>query len=155
MLALLFEVAGESYGVPASRVISVVRKPRARAVPGAPPWIAGVFRWRDAWAPLIDLSLLIARTPCPGGAASRVALVEHARGVRTRTVGLLAPGMTRVVDLGRTPSAPGLSIPGQDFLGGIVADEDLDVQMLDVDRVLPGEIDALLFGDGAAGGEAP
>jgi len=149
MLALVFEVAGESYGVPASRVISVVRRPRARGVPGAPPWIAGVFRWGEAWVPLVDLSLLIARTPCPDGAASRVALVEYARGERTRTLGLLAPGMTRVADLGRLQGAPGLSIAGQEFLGSIVADEDLGVQMLAIDRVLPPEIDALLFGGAA------
>jgi chemotaxis-related protein WspB len=153
MLALVFEVAGESYGVAASGVITVVRRPRARAVPGAPPWIAGVFRWGNAWVPLVDLSLLIALTPCREGAASRVALVEYARGERSRTLGLLAPGMTRVADLGRLQGAPGLSIAGHEFLGPIVADEDLGVQMLAIDRVLPAEIDALLFGAGTVHGE--
>src|ERR1700722_10701357 len=144
MLALVFEVVGEYYGVPASRVLSVVRRPRARTVPGARAWIAGVFRWGEAWVPLVDLSLLIARVPCPDGAASRVALVEYTKGDKIRTLGLLAPGMTRVADLGRAQGPAGLSIAGQDFLGSIVVDEDLGVQMLEIDRVLPREIDALL-----------
>ena len=145
MLTLVFEVAGESYGVPASRVVQVVRRPDVRAVPGAPEWIAGLFAWDGAWVPLVDVSRLIAREPCPPGAASRVALVEHTRGGVTRMLGLLAPGMTRVTEIVTTRSAPGLRLAGQEFLGPISHDEEQGVQMLEIDRVLPRDIDRLLF----------
>jgi chemotaxis-related protein WspB len=145
MLALVFEVAGESYGVPAARVVQVVRRPEVRLVPGAPEWISGLFAWEGAWVPLVDLSRLIAHEPCPGGAASRVALVQHSRGNVTRLLGLLAPGMTRVTDITTTRTAPGLRLTGQEFLGPIAHDEELGVQMIEIERVLPRDIDRLLF----------
>jgi len=145
MLALVFEVDGETYGVPAARVVTVVRRPETRAVPGAPAWIGGLFAWDGAWVPLVDLSRLIASVPCPAGAASRVALVARGEGARSRMIGLLAPGMTRVTDVGRGGASPGLRVAGQDFLGLIDPAEPLGVQMLDIDRVLPPELDHMLF----------
>lgn len=153
MLALVFEVAGESYGLPAARVVQVVRRPEVRGVPGAPEWIVGLFAWEGAWVPLVDVNRLIAREPCPPGAASRVALVQHTRGGVTRLLGLLAPGMTRVTDIAATRTAPGLRLTGQEFLGPIAHDDELGVQMIEIDRVLPREVDRLLFeerGEGAA-----
>ena len=153
MLALVFEVAGESYGVPAARVVQVVRKPDVRLVPSAPAWISGLFAWEGSWVPLVDLNRLIANEPCPPGAASRVALVEHTRGGVRRLLGLLAPGMTRVTEITQTRTAPGLRMAGQEFLGPIAQDEELGVQLIEVERLLPRDIDRLLFvdHDGAAG----
>ncbi len=145
MLALVFEVAGESYGVPASRIVQVVRRPDVRVVPGAPEWITGLFAWEGAWVPLVDVNRLIAREACPVGAASRVALVEHTRGKVTRLLGLLASGMTRVTDISETRTAPGLRLAGQEFLGSIAQEEELGVQMIEIDRLLPRDIDRLLF----------
>ncbi len=147
MLALVFEIAGESYGVPAARVVQVVRRPDLRGVPGAPEWIAGLFAWEGAWVPLVDLNRLIARQACPPGAASRVALVQHTRGPATRLLGLLAPGMTRVTDIATTRTAPGLRLTGQEFLGPIAQEEELGVQLIEIDRVLPRDIDRLLFAE--------
>jgi len=42
-----------------------------------------------------------------------------------------------------------LSIEGQDFLGAVVDHEELGVQLLEIDRVVPPEIDALLFREAA------
>jgi chemotaxis-related protein WspB len=145
VLALVFELGGESYAVPARRVREVVRRPVTRAVAGAPEWIAGLFSYGNVWVPVIDLCRLVSRTPCPEGAASRVALVDHTRGKLTRTLGLLAPGMTRVLDLAPGRSE-GLHTPGHDFLGAIVRNDEYGIQLVDVDRVLPPELDKMLFG---------
>ena len=149
MLALVFEIAGEKFAVPASRVVSVIRKPVMRSVIGVPPWVLGLFPWADGWVPVVDLCQLITHTPCPAGAASRIAVVEHMRGAARRPLGLLAPGMTRVTDLS-TAAKPGIHLPGKPFLGGITDGDEHGVQLLEIDRVLPSEHDTLLFG-GAAG----
>lgn len=148
MLALVFEVARERYAVPAARVVEVVPRPVARAVPGAPEWIDGLFARDEAWVPIVDLSRLIGGAPCPPGAASRVALVERASGEASRLLGLLAPGMTRVLEL-KGDGAPGVHLPGKGFLGRIEASDAHGVQLVEIDLLLPPEIDRLLFGAGA------
>ena len=149
MLALVFEVSGEKFAVPASRVVSVIRRPVMRRVTGVPAWVAGLFLWADAWAPVVDLSQLISGVPCPEGAAIRIAIVEHARGTARRPLGLLAPGMTRVTELSAT--SEGIHVLAQPFLGGIANADDHGIQLLDIERILPGELDALLFGQAASG----
>jgi chemotaxis-related protein WspB len=145
VLALLFEISGEKFAIPAARVVSVIRRPVLRHVPGVPAWIGGVFRWRELWAPVVDLPQRMTDTPCPEGAANRVAVFEHVRGDERRPVGLLAPGMTRVADLSGTQLSEGIHTPGQAFLGAIVQADEYGVQLVDVDRILPPELESLLF----------
>ncbi len=154
MLALLFEIGGERYALPARRVKEVTRVPEARAVPGAPEWIAGVFARGEEWVPLIDLARLIAGVEAPRRAATRVAIVERTRGSDRRNLGLMAPGMTRVIDVTEF-LATGLHVPERDFLGAIAPDADRGVQVIEIDRVLPAEIDDLLFGGTRSAQAAP
>lgn len=152
MLVLIFEVADERYAVPARSVLEVVPRPETRGVPGAPPWVLGLFAREGAFVPVIDLVRLISFAPCPRGASSRVAIISRSRGSAVRSLGLLAPGMTRVVELGES-AGHGLHVAGQEFLGTILRSGALDAQLVDVDRLLPPAVDALLFGAAASEGE--
>ena len=53
--------------------------------------------------------------------------------------------MTRVADLAATQHAQGIHPPGAGFLGAIAKADEHGVQLLDIDRILPLELDALLF----------
>ncbi len=130
-------------------MLSVVPWPALRLVPAAPAWLVGLYALDEVWVPVIDLCRLIADSPCPEGAASRVALVTRQNGAQSRALGLLAPRMTRVVEL-EAPIASGVFVPGREFLGPIVLSDSLGVQLLDVDRIIPPEVDALLFGKAPA-----
>jgi chemotaxis-related protein WspB len=145
MLALVFEVAGERYALRASKIVEVVRRPPTRSVPGAPPWIDGLCARGGGWIPVVDLSILIAGVPCAEGAATRVAFVERAEGGLTRQLGLLAGGMTRVLDFQET-AATGVFLKGREFLGPIILSDQNGVQLVDADRMIPKEVDRLLFG---------
>jgi chemotaxis-related protein WspB len=149
MLALVFEIGDERYAVDARRIVEVVPRPTTRAVPGAPAWIAGVFNRQDDWVPIVDLCRLLTGVDCPPAAGSRVALVDRVAGEVARTVGLLAPGMTRVLELPDSAQA-GLHVEGHEFLGPIVATDAQGVQLVEVDRLLPPDVDRLLFGGDVA-----
>ncbi len=145
MLALVFEILRERYAVPAERVVEVLPRPAARAVPGAPEWIDGLFARDEGWVPIVDLARLISGSPCPPGAASRVAVVARVSAGSSRLLGLLAPGMTRVIEW-RGDGAPGVHLPGKGFLGKIETSDEHGVQLVEIDLLLPPEIDRLLFG---------
>ena len=158
MLALVFDLGTERFAVAARAVHEVVRRPPTRTVLGAPPWIEGLFAWGDAWLPLVDMAHLVTGEPCPDAASSRVAIVDRALAadvangaerVRKRPMGLLAPGMTRVIDLGDAPTSAGLRMEGLDFLGPIVRSDRYGVQLIDVDRIVPPHLDAMLFEAGS------
>ncbi len=59
MVALLFEVDGQRYGLDVTQVLKVLPYVRLRRLPHVPEYVAGVFRYRGAMVPVIDLSQLI------------------------------------------------------------------------------------------------
>ena len=78
MLALFFELRGEVFAIPARAVVEVVPKVELRVVPRAPQWLAGVFPYRGAVLPVVDLTRLVG-TPMEG-AFRRAVLLRTPKG---------------------------------------------------------------------------
>lgn len=140
-----FSLDGGRYGVPAARVVEVLGRVSLVPLPGAPPFVAGVFDYRGAPLAAIDMRArfdLPERAPC---------LDDHfvvARSAR-RTVALVvdrALGL-RAIDprLVSAPSAPSRHVRGIAATeDGLLLLEDLDaVLSLDEDEALGRELEAL------------
>ena len=76
MLYLIFRAGGERFALGATSVIEVVPLVRLRPVPHAPFGVAGVFNYRGTVIPVIDLSRLIADTPCRPLYSTRIVVVR-------------------------------------------------------------------------------
>lgn len=55
MEMLLFEIAGDTYGVQLNDVDEVLHMPALRSIPSAPPFLAGVLNLRGDLVPVIDV----------------------------------------------------------------------------------------------------
>lgn len=137
MLCLYLQAGSERLAVPASAVVEVIPRVRFHPVAGAPPWLAGVFRFRGAVTPVIDLHQVATSEACPVRLSTRIAIVHDPSGSGARALGLLAERVTDLKPL--TISGPAFSarpIAGGLDLGPLVADPEGVIRLPDLGRLV-------------------
>jgi chemotaxis-related protein WspB len=136
MLAVTFRVAEAAYAIRCEHVVAVIPLVALRPVAHGAAWVRGMFAYRGALTPVIDLCRLIGDYACPARLSSRIALVSCTlpEGGK-RTIGLLAEHMTeaRRVDVLRA-AAPIASVP---YFGEVLLEGSAPLQFLNVDALLP------------------
>ncbi|MFO1418399.1 MAG: chemotaxis protein CheW [Methylotetracoccus sp.] len=75
MLLIQFRIGDQAYAVSASDVQRILPLPRLDAFPAGPPGLRGVFLYRGALMPVIDLRFLLEGTTSREGLGSRLLLV--------------------------------------------------------------------------------
>jgi chemotaxis-related protein WspB len=112
-------------------VVEVVPAVRLHPLAGGPAWVAGVFGYRGAVTPVIDLHRLVTGDPCPAKLHARIVVVGNPR------LGLLVEKVGGLKELaaaaGYAPGTPG----DRPDLGPLVADADGVVRRLDLARLVP------------------
>jgi chemotaxis-related protein WspB len=147
MVALLFEVGGQRYGLDVAQVLKVLPSVRLRPLPRVPDYIAGVFRYRDTMVPVIDLSQLIKGKPVTSLLSTRIILVQHpGPSGKGRVLGLLAERATDSLDDTATaPSSSGVAVPDAPYLGGLSMGNGGMIQHVKVEHLLPEDLRQRLF----------
>ena len=152
MVALLFEVAGQRYGLDIAQVVKVLPCVRLHRLPHAPEYVAGVFRYHDAMVPVIDLSQLIRGTPVKPLLSTRIILVQHpGPSGPGRVLGLLAERATDSLDdAGAEPVSSGVAAPEATYLGGLSVSGGSMIQYVKVENLLPDDVREQLFTENPA-----
>jgi chemotaxis-related protein WspB len=150
MLFLLFQIGKERYCLDVSRVVEVVPMVRFESIPHAPPYVAGLFNYRGAVVPVIDLAALLRDEPCRPLLSTRIILVDYAGSHRERhTLGLLAERVTETVSCREEEFRPsGIEVEGSRFLGDVIFTDDGMIQRVEVVMMLPESVQAYLFTSG-------
>lgn len=147
MLFLLFRLGKDRYAIEAKQVVEVLPLLEAKRIPQAPPAVRGAFDFRGQPVPLLDLSQLALGRPAPEQLSTRIVLVNYPDGRGgARLLGLLAEHVTET--LRRNPEDfhdPGVQSPDAPWLGRVASDAGGLVQWVQVGKLLPDEVRALLF----------
>ncbi|MGJ5813954.1 chemotaxis protein CheW [Paludibaculum fermentans] len=133
---LAFQLAGESYAVPLTRVMETERMPKVTTVPGLPAFVIGVANLRGAVLPLVDLAMLL-ELESPGRPHdARILVVRPSPDdspVALVVDALQGVAMLAREELHRTPHwLDGRTTP---FLEGIGSHKGRLLSVLDLDRV--------------------
>ncbi len=145
MLALIFEVAGQKYGLDATQILEVLPAVPLRLLPRVPEYVAGVFRYRGSLVPVIDLSRLIGGQPAEALMSTRIVLVRHpGPSGAGRALGLLAERATNLDESSSEAGSSGFASPEAPFLGGLSKNGNM-IQYVNVERLLPDELRQRLF----------
>jgi chemotaxis-related protein WspB len=136
MLAVTFRVGTSAYAIRYRNVVEVIPRVQLRAVAHTPDWVAGVFAYRGALTPVVDLCRLLAGYACPERLSSRVVLVRCSQpDGGERTLGLLAEQMTEARHLpANLVSGPSLS--DLRYFAEVVLEGGEPLQFLNVDAIL-------------------
>jgi len=149
MLFILFTLDSERYVIDATQVERMMPlDPRAppKTIPGAPAWVAGVLEHEGAPLPVIDVPALALGRPAAQLMSTRVVLVRYPHAGRVRLLALLLEGATRTIRLAPDAFHPtGIDTPHARYLGPVASEAGGLVQWIQVDALLPGDVQMLLF----------
>jgi chemotaxis-related protein WspB len=174
MLALAFQVGRNRYALPCASVVELVPLVELRALPKAPPAIAGAFTYRGTIVPVVDLAQLMLGTASAIRLSTRIAVVNISGGAAlekrkrnaygavqsgresespaessNRLIGLLAERMFDTVVLDQKLAIDdGLHIADAPYLGDVYLEGTATVQLLVINKLIGGPLDGL-FADGA------
>ncbi|HSK81696.1 MAG TPA: chemotaxis protein CheW [Thermoanaerobaculia bacterium] len=130
-----FELAGEDYALPVTRVQEVLRVAGVTRVPHAPAPIRGITNLRGRVLAVVDLRVRLGLKAVELTPQSRIVVVSS----RDRSIGLLVDAARQVVKLlpsGMQPPPPDVMTERSDFIRGVYHAEETLLVLLDVDRVL-------------------
>ncbi len=147
MLFILFQLGRDCYALDAAQVAEVLPLVRVKKIPRAPAGVAGVFTYHGAPVPVLDLSELALGRPAHSRLSTRLLLVHYpdANGTR-RLLGLIAEKATETMR--REPGdfvASGVKSDGAPYLGPVVNDAGGLIQWVEVEKLLPAAVRAVLF----------
>jgi purine-binding chemotaxis protein CheW len=138
---VVFELAGESYGVEISRVQEIDRMQAITVVPQAPPFVEGVINLRGRITPVVDLRTRFGLPKAEPTPLTRIVVVKAGE----EWVGLVVDAVSEVlripVDAIEPPSAM-VTTAESTYLRGIAKLESRLIILLDLDRVLDKEFQA-------------
>lgn len=147
MLALLFSIGEDRYGLPVAAVAEITPMLRLKQMPGAPAFVAGLCNYRGQAIPVLDVSALAGGQPCRPVLSTRMIVVHYplaAGGVRC--LGLLAEKATETVDIPAAALRPtGVRVDEAPFLGKVAIASGEMVQLVEVGQLLTPEVEARLF----------
>lgn len=147
MLFVLFQLGQDRYALDATQVAEVLPLVSVTQIPQAPAAVAGVFNYRGAPVPAIDLSQLTFGRPVRRRLNTRIVLVHYPddRGAM-HLLGLIAERATET--LRREPAdftASGVTNAAAPYLGPVAADSRGLIQWIEVNQLLPASVRDLLF----------
>ena len=147
MTALLFEVAGQRYGLDVSQVIEVVPAVRLRAIPALPGMVAGVFRYKGAIVPVLDLNHMLCGVPAERRYSTRIVLVQYsARAGSEQVLGLLVERADQgLADALGAVQSSGIATPESPFLGKLATVGNQTIQFVRTEQLIPETLRERLF----------
>jgi len=147
MLFILFQLGRDCYARDASQVVEVLPLVQVKKIPRAPAGVAGVFTYRGAPVPVIDLSELALGRPAHARLSTRLLLVHYPDATGTkRLLGLIAEKATETMrrEAGDFV-ASGVKSDGAPYLGPVAHDARGLIQWVEVDKLLPASVREVLF----------
>ncbi len=137
MLMLVFYVGKNLYAIESSRVVEVIPQVSCREVHHVPEYVAGVFNYRGAIVPVIDLCQLIRGTASKAYLSTRIMMVNYPRpDGTTRCIGLMAERVIETMDRDEADfKDSGLQSGDAPYLGGIILDKKGLIQRLSLERL--------------------
>ncbi|HEY0792663.1 MAG TPA: chemotaxis protein CheW [Chthoniobacterales bacterium] len=145
MLFILFQLGPARYAIPANRIVEVLPRLKLNGLWQVPAGISGLFNYRGAVVPVVDLSLMIRGEPAARRLSTRIILVEATQGERKRLLGLMAEHVTETMQFNAGAfSETGVASDGAPCLGRMANHEGNFIQRVAIEQLLtPGIRDAL------------
>ncbi len=149
MMILMFSVGGDNYGINVRDVTEVLPNVALKRFPNGPEHVAGLLNYRGQLVPVVDLTLLMAAQASRKRISSRIVLVNyHDDHQPQHLLGLLLERITETVRIPDHAFTKSRVITNDTpFLGDIAIHNEVMIQVIDIKRVLPESVKALLFYD--------
>ena len=148
MLLLVFHVKEDSYAIDTKNVVEVIPLTHLQSLTGAPDYVAGIFNYRGASVPVIDLCHFFKDENSNRYYNTRMILVNYKLADKNHVLGLIAENVSDVVQKDESQlQSSGMQLETSPFLGKVVFDKGAMIQNIELDKLLPDELSTLLFSE--------
>jgi chemotaxis-related protein WspB len=149
VLFLQFQLGEERYALETAHIVEVLPLLRIKDIPHAPRGVPGIFSYRGAPVPAIDLSVLILGRPAEHLLSTRLVLIQDTgagAGKTPRLLGLIAERATETVHLDAEAFTL-CGVGGRDatYLGPVAKQGDGFIQRILTDKLLAGTVRDALY----------
>lgn len=143
-MMLLFKIDDERYGLDVADVVELVPYVSLQSLPKAPDYIPGLMNYRGKIVPVVDLAMLISDKPVKQLMSSRIILIKPIK-TENRYIGLLAENVTETIKVSEDAfTDTGIDPDASAFVDKVVMHPDGLIQYVDVSKLLPNEVSAML-----------
>jgi purine-binding chemotaxis protein CheW len=135
---VVFELAGESYGVDIGAVNTIIRMQDITHVPRAPEFVEGVINLRGSIVPVIDLRKRFRLGAFDTAKSWRIVVVETSTGL----IGLMVDAVTETLSLSNDAIEPPSSLvttADSRYLRGVAKLDERLIILLDLEKILTDE----------------
>jgi purine-binding chemotaxis protein CheW len=142
MQLVSFHLADETFGVEITKVREINLMCDITHVPQSPPYVKGLINLRSNVIPVVDLRALFGLPENELDSDSRIMVMQ----VGPRTIGIIVDGVDEVLRISNKDIAPPpatVSGLGNEYLEGLVRLEEQLLILLDIDKILGAESQAL------------
>jgi chemotaxis-related protein WspB len=147
MLFILFQIDQDRYAIPASRIVEVLPLLKLKDFLQVPAGISGLFNYRGALVPVVDLNVMARGHPATQRLSTRIILVECSfDGKRKRMLGLVAEHATETMQISSEAfSETGVASDGAPYLGRVTNHTGSFIQWVEIEKLLTPAIRDSLF----------
>jgi len=142
---LTFTLGAETYGVDILRVQEIRGWAPVTRIPQSPPHVLGVLNLRGSIVPIIDLRMRFRLESAEYTPLTVIIVLSVESAAGRRDIGMVVDGVSDVIhiDNNRIKPTPDLGAQANtDFIRGLASVSDHMVMLLDVDRLIAGDVDA-------------
>lgn len=140
---LTFTLGSETYGVDILRVQEIRGWTPVTHIPQSPPHVLGVLNLRGSIVPIIDLRMRFSLEQAQYTAVTVIIVLSVQSASGRRDFGVVVDGVSDVVDMNDANIKPAPDLGGQvntEFIRGLAPVSDTMVMLLDIDRLIGGDI---------------
>ena len=140
---LTFTLGTETYGVDILRVQEIRGWSPVTRIPQTPTHVLGVLNLRGSIVPIIDMRMRFNLDLAEYTAVTVIIVLSVESASGRRDIGVVVDGVSDVVDLNTASIKPPPDLGGQvstEFIRGLAAVSDHMVMLLDIDRLIGGDV---------------
>jgi len=139
---VVFDLAGESYGVEINAVREIIRMQEVTNVPDSPAYVEGVMNLRGSVIPVVDLRRRFGLAVTDATADSRVVVVD----ISGEGIGVIVDAVTEVLRISEasvSPTSTVITTEDSFYIEGIAKLDDRLLILLDIERALAEQVEEL------------
>lgn len=140
---LTFTLGAETYGVDILRVQEIRGWSPVTRIPQSPAHVLGVLNLRGSIVPIIDMRMRFNLERAEYTAVTVIIVLSVETGNGRRDIGVVVDGVSDVIDVDNAGIKPPPDLGGQvstEFIRGLAAVSENMVMLLDIDRLIVGDV---------------